>query len=543
MSQKGLTSLLFTAALGLSPAQSPETIARPLTEKQRVKKEAALKKELESTWSRWVHQDVAWIITDEERTTFKHLGTDDEREQFVEQFWLRRVPTPDTVENEYKEEHYRRIAYANEHFASGIPGWKTDRGRMYIRFGAPDEIEAHPSGGTYERPPEQGGGTTSTYPFEQWRYRHLDNVGENIVLEFVDTTMSGEYHLAFDPCENDALKNVPGAGPTLAEQIGLSTKAARFQNTNGTTCGAPLGGTSASSNQFDRLAILANVEKAPPVKFKDLEETVNSTISFNTLPMLVHIDYLRVTDATVLANVTVQFENRNLGFQLRDGLQRSEVNVFGRVYTMTRRPVATFEKPLAMATPSELLAQYAQQKSVYQESLPLAPGRYKLDLVAKDTVSGNMNRYEVVLDVPRYDQDTLATSSLILADSIQKLPMKKTGGEMFAIGDWKVRPRVNSQFSRDEKLGFYLQVYNLMEKEFTRKPQGEIGYQIVKAGTSQPVLEFTEELGNVPEASAHQVTIGKMVPLKELDPGEYTLLLKVSDGDRTLQRQAQFTVK
>src|SRR5689334_23463853 len=148
--------------------QQRETVAKPLTEKERRRREARLRKELETPYRKWLNEDVSYIITDEERAAFKKLQTDEEREQFIEQFWLRRDPTPDTVENEFKEEHYRRIAYANEHFAAGIPGWKTDRGQMYIKFGPPDEIESHPSGGQYERTPEEGGGTTSTYPFERW---------------------------------------------------------------------------------------------------------------------------------------------------------------------------------------------------------------------------------------------------------------------------------------------------------------------------------------------------------------------------------------
>jgi len=115
---------------------------------------------------KWVDQDVTYIITAEERAAWKRLKTDEEREAFIESFWLRRDPTPDTIDNERRDEHYERIAYANEHFASGIPGWKTDRGRIYIMYGKPDEIESHPSGGTYDRPIEEGGGTTSTFPFE-----------------------------------------------------------------------------------------------------------------------------------------------------------------------------------------------------------------------------------------------------------------------------------------------------------------------------------------------------------------------------------------
>ena len=125
-----------------------ETVSKPLSEKEKKKKSQQLKKELESPYKKWLQEDVAYIITDEERTAFKRLNTDEEKEQFIEQFWLRRDPTPDTVENEFKEEHYRRIAYSNDHYASGIPGWKTDRGRIYIMYGPPDEIESHPSGGT-----------------------------------------------------------------------------------------------------------------------------------------------------------------------------------------------------------------------------------------------------------------------------------------------------------------------------------------------------------------------------------------------------------
>ncbi len=216
----GLMGVAINAAPQSSKAKQAgassqrETVAKPMTDKQRRKQEEKLRKELETPYKKWMNEDVGYIITDEERAVFKRLGTDDERQQFIEQFWLRRDPTPDTEENEYKEEHYRRIAYANDRFASGIPGWKTDRGRIYITFGPPDEIESHPSGGSYQRPFEEGGGQTSTYPFEKWRYRYIDGIGTDVNIEFVDTTMSGEYHMSMDPSEKDALLYVPNAGLT-----------------------------------------------------------------------------------------------------------------------------------------------------------------------------------------------------------------------------------------------------------------------------------------------------------------------------------------
>jgi len=522
-----------------------DTVAKPLTEKEIKKKEAALKKELETPWRKWINEDVAYIITDEERKAFKQMSTDEEREQFVEQFWLRRDPTPDTVENEYKEEHYRRIAYANERFASGVPGWKTDRGRIYIMFGPPDERDEHPSGGTYERPVAEGGGETTTFPFEDWRYRYIEGIGNDINIEFVDTTMTGEYHMTMDPSEKDALTYVPGAGLTLSEQLGMSDKMARFNNTDGTHMGAALGGSRpASYNQFERLNQFVKLQQPPPVKFKDLEAIINTRVTYNILPMQVRIDYVRVTEASVMASITVQFENRDLQFQAKDGVQKANVNLLGRISNMTRRPITTFEYPLSIDAPPDMLQKYTQQRSIYQKTVPLAPGRYHLNIVAKDTVAGNLNNYEVALDVPHFEEEKLASSSLILADTIERLPTKSIGGGMFAIGDSKVRPRIGSKFSKDEKLGVYIQFYNFGPDEKTQKPSGVIEYEIDKAGSNEKIADFTEELNTIPNFSANQVIVEKQVGLSAFAPGNYVIKIKATDRNRnqTVQQQANFTV-
>jgi GWxTD domain-containing protein len=161
-----------------------------------------------SPYDKWLKEEAVYIITDEERAAFKKLGTDTERKQFIEKFWARRDPTPGTPANEYRDEHYRRIAYSNNRFntSSGLPGWKTDRGRMYIQYGPPDEIDSHPSGGTYVRPPEEGGGSTVTYPFEQWRYKFIEGMGRNVILEFVDKAKTGDYRMTHDPAERALLR-------------------------------------------------------------------------------------------------------------------------------------------------------------------------------------------------------------------------------------------------------------------------------------------------------------------------------------------------
>jgi GWxTD domain-containing protein len=527
-----------------SSSGSNETVAKPMSAKERKKKEAKLRKELESPYKKWLNEDVVYIITDEERKAFKQLNTDEEREAFIENFWLRRDPTPDTEENEFKEEHYRRIAYANEHFASGIPGWKTDRGRIYIMYGPPDEIESHPSGGTYERPIEEGGGETSTYPFEDWRYRYIDGIGTNIVIEFVDTTMTGEYHMTMDPTEKDALLYVPGAGLTLYEQMGMADKTQRFQRTDGThlgTGGMPL---PESMDEFTRLEQFAKLQKPPQVKFKDLEAAVSETIRYNTLPMKVRADYIKVTDSTVLTNITLQFDRKDLQYQQKDKISKATVNIYARITSITRRPVNVFENVVSVEVPTEMLQKAMDGESIYQKSVPLAPGMYRLNVVAKDVVGGNMTNYETALNVPHYDDDTLASSSLILADTIEKLPTRSIGQGQFVIGDSKVRPRISETFSRAEKMGIYAQFYNFTPDAKTKKPDGQIQYEIYKTGSNQKVLDFTEDVNKIPGASAQQVTVEKLLPLQTLQPGQYTLKMKVTDKikNQVLTPEATFTV-
>ncbi len=521
-----------------------ETIAKPLSERERRRREERLRRELETPYRRWLNEDVTYIITDEERTAFKRLSTDEEREQFIEQFWLRRDPTPDSSENEYKEEHYRRIAYANDRFASGIPGWKSDRGRMYIMFGPADEVESHPSGGSYQRPWEEGGGQTSTYPFEIWRYRYIEGVGTDILIEFVDKTMTGEYRMTMDPSEKDALLYVPGAGLTMLEEMGLASKADRFSRTDGTNLGIGDGPTSRRMNQFERLEQFAKLHKPPSIKFKDLEAVVNSKVTYNLLPMQVRADYVRVTNSSVLTNLTVLFEKKELQFKEEDGVQKSVVNIYARITSMSRRPVSIFEEVVSTAVPSELLEEAVKGSAIFGKSIPLAPGVYRLNIVAKDVIGGNMNNYEMALRVPRFDDETLAASSLTLADVLEKVPTRSIGTGQFVIGSSKVRPRVDDTFRRDEKMGVYIQLYNFTPDEKTQKPNGAIEYEVVKQGTNEKIFDFTEEVTSIEGASANQVTVEKLLPLKNLEPGQYTLRMKVVDrnGEKTLTTSADFKV-
>ncbi len=530
-----------------SPTASSQrdTVSKPMTAKQKKRQEDKLRKELETPYRKWLNEDVTYIITDEERKAWKRLSTDDEREQFIEQFWLRRDPTPDTEENEYKEEHYRRIAYANERFASGIPGWKTDRGRIYIIYGPPDEIDDHSSGGSYDRPYEEGGGTTSTFPFVDWTYRYIEGVGSNIKIEFVDTTMSGEFRMSMDPSEKDALTYVPGAGLTLAEMMGTADKSQRFTRTDGTTLGTGSQPLPASMDEFERLNQFANLQKAPQVKFKDLQAVVSSSIRYNNLPFKVRADYIKMTDSTILTTVTIELQRRDLQFKQKDNLATATVNIFGRITSITGRVVNTFEDPVTVEVPASLLDKALDGASIYQKEIPLAPGMYRLNVVCKDVTGGNMTTYPMALNVPHFDDEKLASSSLILADLIEKVPTRSIGTGQFVIGDTKVRPRLTDTFARNEKLGIYTQFYNFAPDEKTKKPNASIEYDITKSGSAQSVLHYSEEVTAIPGYSSQQVTVEKLLPLQSLEPGQYTLNMKVVDrnSNQTLTPTANFTIK
>jgi len=522
--------------------KADKTVAKPMTDKQRRKQQEKLKKELETPYKKWLTEDVGYIISDEERKAFKALQTDEERDQFVEQFWLRRDPTPDTEENEYREEHYRRIAYANQYFASGIPGWKSDRGMIYIKYGPPDERDQH-NGGTEQRSFQEGGGETSMFPYEQWRYRYIEGFPPNVEIEFVDTTMTGEFHMTMDPSEKDALTNVPGAGLTLCEQMGQCDKSQRFSRTDGTHLGTQPGTETAEMNEFTRLEQFAKLQAPPAVKFKDLEAAVNSTIKYNLLPMKVRADFIPVTGSSVLSNITIQFDRKDLQFKQKGTVSTAAVNIYARITSMARRPVNWFEDVVTVDVPTDMLQQAAQGASIYQKSIPLAPGRYRLNIAARDTVGGNTTNFEMALEVPRIEDDRLGQSSLILADVLEKVPTKSIGTGQFVIGTSKVRPRLGDIFKRDEKLGIYLQLYNFEPDEKTKKADGTVEYVITKNGSNEKVFEYTEDLSTL-GGGASQMVIEKLLPLQSMEPGQYTLRMKVTDKKRnqTLTPSATFTV-
>jgi|SRR5579859_550735 len=536
------SSLLFASLvlMGFAAAQEQQepsnSSAAPSTQKSHKKLSSKLAKE-NNPYLTWVTEEVPYIITSEEKAAFDRLTTNEEREQFIEEFWRRRNPDPDSAENAAREEHYRRIAYADEHFSSGVPGWKTDRGHIYILWGPPDEIESHAAGSTYDRPPEQGGGSTTVYAFDVWRYRHMEDIGDNIEIWFADPTGSGEYHITLDPGEVDALAHVPGAGPSLSELLG-APRSQRFSNTNGTTLPAPLGGI--GIDEFDNLDKYFKVQR-PPQHLKDLEAIVVARVVRDQIHVDYRFDYLRVTGDSVLVPITLQVPNRELQFSGKDGVQSAVLNLYARITTLSGRVVQTFEDLISTDVPDSLFRSSLSLSSIYQRSVPLRSGLYRLDVVIKDSRSGNVGVIDAPLRVPLYDEDQLDASSLILADQIHPVATPQVGQGPFVLGNYKVRPRIHPEFTPADKMGIFLQLYNLKVAPDSHKTNVSVSYRITK---DQQDVWKQDESSEQLHQHGEQITIERNLPLSSLAPGRYKLEVFAIDflTNRTVSRSADFKI-
>ena len=491
--------------------------------------EELLREEAEDYMDKWLNEDVLYIITDEERSIFTKLSTMDEKEQFIEQFWFRRDPDPRTSLNEFKEEHYRRIAYANDHFSSGVDGWRTDRGRIYIIHGKPAEIESHPAGGSYQRPVNEGGGQTSTYPFEIWRYRNIEGIGSDVVIEFVDPTMSGEYRLALRPEEKDALLYVPGAGLTAAEQMGLASKGERPYFSPGNRGRYPLMHESSRDNPFDRYETYAMIQAPTPIRYDDLKELVKVNVEYAALPMEVREDYFRLNDQQVLVPVTLQLRNKDLSFKLENGVHVARVAVYGLVTSITNRVVTEFDDDLMVSYSPEGLQGGLLKTAMYQRILSLdSKLRYKLDLIVKDLHSDKIGAIRESILPPSVREEKLAASSLILSNTIRVLQNTPDMNERFVLGDVKIFPSLNKEFTPKMQLGIYLHVYNAAIDQASLAPALSVTYSLLRDG--EVVRQAVDQNGESTQYFSEQrIVLIKALNFDSLEPGSYRLEVEVQD--------------
>ncbi len=500
---------------------------------------AVQQEEAEDYYQRWLNQDVTYIISDEEESVFKSLTSPEEKELFIEQFWRRRDPDLRTAINEFKEEHYRRIAYVNERFYAGKPGWKTDRGMIYILHGPPHEIESYVTGGNYNRSFSEGGGSTVVHPLEVWRYRHLEGVGDDIVLEFVDRTYTGTYKLALFPDEKDALLHFDGYGLTMSEQLGISDKQHRP---------SLIGGRSTAyetrlhnNNPFRRYEIFSRVMVPKKIKYKDLKELVKVEVGYSNLPFRVRSDYFKLNDGQVLVPITVEIRNRFLSFEPDGEAHSARVGLYGVVTSLSNKFIEEFDQDLVISFGPERLMRGLEGRATYQKVLLLDSGtRYKLDLIMKDLSSNNIGavKHGIIPPPSMREREKLSSSSMLLSNHMQELPEAPNQDQMFVLGDVKIRPSIDKSFSKKLPLGVYLHLYNFGMDQSSNTPQMQVAYRISRDG--EVIGEATDSRGeSIQFFSDRRMVLLKRLNLRSLEPGKYRLEVEVWDQVKDVRTRVQ----
>ncbi|MFQ5737760.1 MAG: GWxTD domain-containing protein [Acidobacteriota bacterium] len=500
------------------------------------------REEKEDYFDNWLKEVAVYIITPEERSVFQELSTPEEKEHFIEQFWYRRDRDKRTPTNEFKAEHYRRLAYVDEHYSAGWPGWMTDRGKIYIIHGPPDEIEALPSGGEYERQLYEGGGRTSVYPYEKWRYRYIEGVGSNVEIEFVDRDFSGVYKLALSSEEKDAFLHVPNAGFTAAEQLGLATRQQRpYYAPSGSY---PLMNYREKDSAFARYETFVNVQRPKKIKYQDLKEIVDLKVSYSQLPLRVRSDVFRLDGQRALIPITLAVRNSDLTFKAQGGSHQAKLAVYGVITSITNRLVTEFEDQLTTSFSSRDLTGGLRRSSVYNRVVLLDQGgRYKLQLVVKDLEDGRVGVETRSIVVPSFGTKKLAISSLVLSGYITPVEDFDDPDQMFVLGNVRVRPSLSKRFSRRDYFAVYAQLYNVSRDESTLKPSFEVRYRIQKG--DETLVDLSDEVGeSVQYFSPQRMVLIKKLPLSDLRDGQYRVELAFKDriSDQFVRANDSFTV-
>ena len=486
----------------------------------------AQKQEEPTDWyKKWLAQDVKYIITAEEKDIFLKLQTESERENFIEQFWRRRDPDPSTSFNEYKEEYFRRIAYANERFKSGIPGWTTDRGRIYIMFGPPNGKKTH-EGGHYRREPWEGGGFTAAFPFEVWRYDYIEGVGSEIEIEFVDPSMTGEFRLARNPDEKDALLHVGGiGGMTMAELAGTINRGDRILNQYVGNPKQPMYGTMRAQDlPFERMLRLFKLSRPPEIKFKDLQRVVNSKVHYDQIPIESAVHYIRLAGDEMLVSVTLRIEDRYLEFREVSGTNKATVDIYGAVTSVQGRTVYEFDDTVSTFLPD--FKDLATQQSVYQKKINLKPGLYKVELVVRDTNSDEFGTSQQRVSLSQPISQQLLTSAVFLARRIEAVEDPELVAEPFVIGPFKVVPRVDQRYRPGEPLLVYIEIYNFQLDQSSNEPQLRVDYEI-RPREGEP-LTRSMDVSSLVLLRDRAIAITAF-QLDSLEPGRHELNITVSD--------------
>lgn len=439
----------------------------------------------------WLDQDVRWIITDDERRTFKKLQNDEERDTFVEQFWLRRDPTPTTIENEFKDEHYRRMMYANEHFGTTVAGWRTDRGRIYVMKGPPDAIKQGMEKVTDDH------GREVEHPLETWHYN-----SDGLDMNFVDTCRCNEYQMTLDRKAKDKLLDLQGDFPL------------------------PLQTFPPSPSRKPGIQVIVEAQNTAQPKFKDLEEDLAHKINVNPISFTVTTASFRITDWTDWVVVTIHYRSKDLRWMKDGNAQRAQLHLFGRFITLTQHVAQVFEDEVNLEEPASARADKTYS---YREAFPRRAGLYRLDVALQDVNADRVGTRSYGISVPSYDE-TSHISSIVLS--------KNSGEPIFHAVDEQ------TTFAPSDSIHLFAQVYGIKFEDKTRRSNVAVDYEVFSMKGKKPVSVLHVSHIDADPDQREQSTLQKELPSGPWKRGEYDLVIKARDnvGHQDFCAEQPFTV-
>ena len=529
--------------------------------------------EIPAQYKKWVDEEALYIISDNERDVFKSLRTDDEREGFIRTFWRRRDPSPETPLNEFREEHYRRLEWANRHYFEGKAGWRTDRGRAYIMFGPPDFFETNPGGGRgFLFDPS---GPTAEFPSEVWTYRSIPGLKERIGridLIFVNYYNSGSYQLTTNPALANALRNVS----MPARDVGYAE--ARKEAYPGEK------DRDMAFNPLEQLTLLAELTKSRGEVLEETERSerlrrlrgiVDANESLTALPFVDQESFLKGPENIISVPISIEVAGKDVQFKEAGDRYRGLVSFYFEVKDQSQT-VYQISDRLEMNLREETYKRRLADSYQYKHRLELRPGDYFLHVVVWDELSNNVGYLDKRMTVPSFPEDGLCLSDVILARTVRvvdapketvvveskdipalqafekanlkvpdKLEITRRQGDPFTFGNLEIGPNPSSIYKPDEELVFFYQIYNLVFNPGQGRAAVLVEHEIWKGDQLIATIDKPQEASIPADQKASYLNSGARYTLSRFEAGQYTLVIKVKDiiADKIIEKRVDFTVR
>ncbi len=511
---------------------------------------------LSEAHKKWLEEEVVYIITPAEREVFLKLETNHERDNFIEEFWLQRDPTPGTPRNEFREEHYSRIEFANHTFGRGTPieGWQTDRGKFYIMLGRPDNVQKY--------------STFDIHPIEIWYYTGNPKLDQepNYRLTFFQRGGTGVYELynpmrdgpqdlvphherypdtvqmndqggmVLDPAtaaDVGGMSGVDGrdiqAYMILRENVGHELADASFSNIPGRR-GPSYRLPSAILIKKVETYAAAKVDDAYAYEFLEHKAVVDVSYSVHYIGNQSKVDVLQHPSGMFFVNYTIVPENLSVDFYRDKYFTNLQASL--RVVDPEDKTIFQMERNIPIELKKEELETIGKRPFHLYDSFPIISGNYTFNLLLENTVSKEFTSFETRLRVPPPGQ--LQIGSLILARNIKNLPEGKIH-RAYQVGNIQIYPTLNNIFLGEDKLHLFFQIYNLTPD---LQKNGLLKYTFFKE--QQTSYTFDKKVADYGSSRDFMETIS----LEALDPGRYAVRVTLfgQDGSELVSESEEFRI-